>query len=163
MATIGGPTMDGPTPRIPSTLQDGTEIPVLPDSGSCVNITDRECMAEWGLEFQAEGHNWYPIYSVSGNRIDMIGSADLSFNILGVDRQIKILVAQGTPIRELIVGWKTLIHWGLFTLASMQPTTASYSEALPHSNKSFLKIHMQPIERESTRSQMTPVPSTRKR
>ena len=150
VAAIGGSTMDGPTPRIPATLQDGTKIPVLPDSGSCVNITDKQCMEEWGLGFQVEGHSWYPIYSVSGNRLDIIGSANLSFTILGVSRQVKVLVAQGTPIRELIVGWKTLIHWGLFTLASLQPTPASYSEALPHANKSFLKIHMKPIEREYT-------------
>merc|ERR1711867_333592 len=147
VAAIGGPTMDGPTPRITATLEDGTEVPVLPDSGSCVNITDRVCLQEWGLEFQPECHNLYPIYSVSGNRLDIVGSTDLTFTILGVERSIRVLVAQGTPIRELIVGWKTPIHWGLFTLASLQPTPTSYSEALPHANKSFLKIHTRPIER----------------
>ena len=52
--------MDGPTPRITATLEDGTEIPMLPDSRSCINITDRVCLEEWGLEFQPESHNWYP-------------------------------------------------------------------------------------------------------
>ena len=89
----------------------------------------------------------YPIYSVSGNRLDIVGSTDLIFTILGVERNIRVMVAQGTPIRELIMGWKTLIHWGLFTLASLQPTPPSYSEALPHTNKCFLKIHTKPIER----------------
>ena len=99
MAAIASPSMDGPTPRITATLQDGTEIPVLPDSGSCVNITDRVCMSEWGQEFQAEGQDWYPIYSVSGNRLTIVGFADLSITIMGMDRKIKIIVAEGTPIR----------------------------------------------------------------
>ena len=45
------------------------------------------------------------------------------------------------------MGWKTLIHWGLFTIASIQPTASTYSEALPAANKMFLKINPNPISR----------------
>merc|ERR1711867_131069 len=100
-------------------MAGGVRLHVLPLDRLAVCL--RKCLLVCGKASEYEGG--------VGNRLDIVGTTDLTFTILGVERSMKVLVAQGTPIRELIVGWKTLIHWGLFTLASLQPTPPSYSEA----------------------------------
>ena len=66
IAALEGPTIDGPTPRITGTMQDSTEIPILRDRGSCVNITNTSCMDMWGLDYQTVELDLYPIFAVSG-------------------------------------------------------------------------------------------------
>ena len=54
----------------------------------------------------------------------------------------------GSPLKELIVGWKTLSHWGNFKLSINAVTcSTSYTSNIPKVNRNFLTRHKIPIQR----------------
>ena len=79
---------------------------------------------------------------------------------------IHALVTKGSPLTDLLVGWKTLVKWGIFKLtvntigpAAIYPSpstaltvnaigaTSTYSSTLPQANRAFLAKHKTPIKR----------------
>ena len=50
----------------------------------------------------------YNIYNVSGERTPIVGSVSIKFKIDNITRQVDALMLEGSPLEELIVGWKKL-------------------------------------------------------
>ena len=54
----------------------------------------------------------------------------------------------GSPLSELIVGQKTLSHWGNFKLSVNAVTcSTTYTNSIPKANRDFLARHKTPIQR----------------
>ena len=122
--------VDGPTPRIWAHLDNGNTIPILPDSGSCVNLKDENALDNWGLAYQPEDEGEYQIFDIQGKQIPIIGTIGIKFRVEDKTRQVEALVTTGSPLSELIVGRKTLSHLGNFKL-SINAVTSSTTYTNP--------------------------------
>ena len=89
-----------PTPRIKTTLQNGSRLEILPDSGSCINLADASSLEKWGIKHNKVNENDYFIYNVSGERIPIIGTMNTKVKINNTWRAVQALVTINSPLTD---------------------------------------------------------------
>lgn len=87
-----------PTPRISTALENGSRIEILPDSGSCINLVDASSLEKWKITFNTANEDDYWIFSVSGDRIPIIGTAHIKVNINNSWKTVQALVTVNSPL-----------------------------------------------------------------
>ena len=79
--------------------------------------------------------------------IAAIGQATFSLTVNNSKKTVSAFITRHSAISDLIVGCRTLLSWGVFTLASIQQSQPSFTDGLPFANKLFLQRHPHPISR----------------
>ena len=141
----------GATPRLHFSLHGVRHtVTALPDSGSACNIVGLGFINKMGLPVTKADSNLFHITSATGHPLPIVGTTTATVIMNDSQHYLLPLLVTKADLPEMILGWGTLMDWGMFhaapqlcseTMNSNQqaivntisnPSTPDYTEVPPN-------------------------------